>query len=465
MMVRKLLPMLAVAALALVIAAACGGGDDGDGGFTFPSAGTYEFDVTGTMDVEFSAPGASIAPVRLQQTVTGQVDGTASVELRADGTGTFNDYLLSLRIEVQGDTVRIGMREAPGRDSTVTVGPEGTDMDLVTDFFADAGDGVGAPLDQVQVPFQGTGDPFTQDEWTGSTGPLVLSLGGDFGGDGTDDGLVLRDGEFVFTRISTDASEPTDEPAEPSGGNLPDSLLALGGILGLDDPASLLERFLGADPSESGLQPFIDIVQGGTVPVNLTQGWIDSFDALGCGSVTQGLTIDCSDPGVQLTPGSYFWTFGVWPEGFPDNPDLFCFSGVIFNIDPSLPAIPSAFDGDPEGGANLVLQLSNIQAAGRNAGAHTPSGGGDSGLVVFEYQSPDPGATEVARAFLFSPSDVFGPASGEGDLGDVTHLLESGCYDQSLPPGDPPIGIDAWRIVGPLDNISALGEILFPPRP
>ena len=155
--------------------------------------------------------------MRLQQTVTGQVEGTAIVEVLANGPDTFGDLQLTLTIEREGDTIRIGLRHVPGQESTVLINPQGTGIGLIIDFILESLDDTEVPLGQVEAIIKGPGDPFTQDEWTGRVSDIALPIAGDFDGDGMDDGLVLRDGEFVFTRIRFDASEATAAPAEPSG--------------------------------------------------------------------------------------------------------------------------------------------------------------------------------------------------------------------------------------------------------
>ena len=187
----------------------------------------------------------------------------------ANGHDTFSDLQLTLTIEREGDTIRIGLRQVPGQESTVLINPQGTGIGLIIDFILESLDDTEVPLGQVEATIKGPGDPFTQDEWIGRVSDIALPIAGDFDGDGMDDGLVLRDGEFVFTRISFDASGPTAAPAEPSGSDLPDPILTLAGILGFVDPSSSLPPLILLDASEPGLQQFIDVTFGGTMPATL----------------------------------------------------------------------------------------------------------------------------------------------------------------------------------------------------
>ena len=117
--------MLAIAALAFAIAS-CAGDGNGEDGSKLPPAGAYAFDVTGTMDFELIETGADAASAPRQDTMTGQVNGMAVIDLLADGTGTFGDPCLRWNVQHEGGRISIGICETRDLESTVKVGPEET---------------------------------------------------------------------------------------------------------------------------------------------------------------------------------------------------------------------------------------------------------------------------------------------------------------------------------------------------
>ena len=133
------LALFALFALAIV---ACGD-DDGDG-IELPPSGEYVFDVTGTMEVEFPAEGASSAAVRLHGAETGNVTGNLTSILEG------NELTIpELALTVTFGSTTIELRAA-GPESTGAVDAEGTTLALYAEVTTPDGE-AGASDDPLQL--------------------------------------------------------------------------------------------------------------------------------------------------------------------------------------------------------------------------------------------------------------------------------------------------------------------------
>lgn len=125
--------LFAIFALAI---AACGDDDDSGNGsvFELPPASDYKFnDLTGTMEVEFPAEGVSAAMAGLPQTETGNISGGLTTVLEGN---VLTIQFLNLSVTFADTTIAFrGTGEAPDgtSDSTGTVGPDGTTLELHTE--------------------------------------------------------------------------------------------------------------------------------------------------------------------------------------------------------------------------------------------------------------------------------------------------------------------------------------------
>ena len=152
--------LVSLAAFALAVIAACGGGDDGDDAFELPPPGEYRFAVTGTVEIEFTEPGVSAGSIALQEAETGEASGELTFELLEDGTFVISapDGVLMQIEEVTRSPVTITQNEDTSSNGAIT--SDGMVWTL----------GVGAMLPSGEVltgqaPFEfeleGDGNPFT----------------------------------------------------------------------------------------------------------------------------------------------------------------------------------------------------------------------------------------------------------------------------------------------------------------
>ena len=163
---------LTFALVSLVVLAACGGdGGDGDGSgeaFELPPPGEYSFEVTGTMEVQFLEEAVSAGPVTLQETETGEVSGSLTIQLGEDGKFTIKDKEgVDLVVgNLEGGPINLSQNEE--KESTGTISGDGVEIEL--NVLAELGDGVTATHQQ---PFllEGDGDPFSDEGATLSTQP------------------------------------------------------------------------------------------------------------------------------------------------------------------------------------------------------------------------------------------------------------------------------------------------------
>jgi len=118
--------VIAVAAAAAL--ASCGGG--GEKKIDLLATGEYQFSVSGTLDLEFQAESASAVPIGALQTHTADVSGDVTLKMGDDGSFSLEQWGISGKVEVNGDTVNITATDSPKEPSTGKTDKDGTEVDI-----------------------------------------------------------------------------------------------------------------------------------------------------------------------------------------------------------------------------------------------------------------------------------------------------------------------------------------------
>ena len=153
----KRFAFVSLAAFALAVIAACGGGDDGDDAFELPPPGEYRFEVTGTVEIEFTEPGVSAGSIALQEAETGEASGELTFELLEDGTFVISapDGVLMQIEEVTRGPVTITQDEDTSSDGAIT--SDGMVWTLNVGAMLPSGETL---TGQAPLELEGDGNPF-----------------------------------------------------------------------------------------------------------------------------------------------------------------------------------------------------------------------------------------------------------------------------------------------------------------
>lgn len=179
---------LSVVLVLLAALSACGGnGDDGDGGgasgdssgeaFELPRPGEYSFDVTATIDIEFSEPGLSAAPFALGGLQGVPVEGGLRIQLAEDGSFTINDrhgidLIAGEETEAgaAGGSLPITFTQNEDMPSMGSISRSGM---MFAELFLEAtlpdADGTVTTTNEEPIRLEGEGDPFSDEGATLTT--------------------------------------------------------------------------------------------------------------------------------------------------------------------------------------------------------------------------------------------------------------------------------------------------------
>ena len=205
-----------------------------------------------------------------------------------------------------------------------------------------------------------------------------------------------------------DGSSPTTpgegSPSPKPVGSVAAPLGELFGLLGLS--AEEARPYLFEDDSGDTKLPSSDFQAVASIPVALSQEWVDSINRRACGQTIDSLTVACSYQGEKpnftgdLQPGNYYLTVGFSPEPYPAD-SVICLFRVFITVDDGRAVFPAT---DPmAGGASITLD--NLWTTGWNMfglSADDLSAALPSNSLLFDL-STEGGA---ARALLWSPEVV-----------------------------------------------------------
>ena len=328
-----------VGIFALVAFAACG--DDDGGGI--PPAGTYQFDVTGTVEVEFPAEGASAAPVALLQTQTGSVSGGLSIQFNDDGSFTIPE--LNLSVTVEENSITFG--STLDQPSIGQTGSDGTRIDLIAQVqFPDGA--VGHNVNPLPLESGGT---------LSLDSPLTLNPPPDFGGvPFTDEGgiiiLNVTDSELILAPVP---GQDTTESATTEI-MLPPDVDATLGLLGVqpdqygnvviaDDPAA--DWIYGNPNASPGFTPgYTDILTTFSGKLIVSEDQVNILNAMfPCNASFGDNQVVCPPGAGPLPPGELYF-FGEFLNGaVPADPDHICTYATVFDSgNPWMLIEPFGFD-------------------------------------------------------------------------------------------------------------------------
>ena len=326
---------------ALVAFAACGDDDDGGGGGEIPPAGTYQFDVTGMVEVEFPAEGVSAGPVALPQTQTGAVSGGLTIQLNDDGSFTIPE--LNLSATVEGNIVTFSGR--PDQPSTGQTGSDGTTVDVTAQVqFSDGT--VGRNVDPLPLESEGA---LSLDD------PLTLNPPPDFGGvPFADEGgiiiLNVTGGELILTPVPGQDTEATaPEVTLPAGVDAVLGLLGVqpdqyGNVIVEDDPAA--DWIFGNPNATPGFTPgYTDILTTFAGKLNISDDQANILNAMfPCSSFGDNQVV-CAPGAGLLPPGDLFFFGEVFNGAVPADPDHICTYATVFDAgNPWIAQEPFEFD-------------------------------------------------------------------------------------------------------------------------
>ena len=341
-----------VGIFALVAFAACGD-DDGGGGGEIPPAGTYQFDVTGMLEVEFPAEGVSAAPVALPQTQTGGVSGGLTIKLNDDGSFTIPE--LNLSVTIEGNIVTFSGN--PDKRSTGQTGISTTTTSDRTLVELNA---------QVQLPDGTVGnnvDPFPLE--SGGTlsldSPLTLNPPPDFGGvPFTDDGgiviLNVTDGELILTPLPgqgplfTPTEAPLPDVTLPPGVDAALGLLGVqpgqyGDVIVTEDPAG--DWIFGNPNSTPGFTVgYTDITATFSGRLTVSDDQANVLNGMfPCNASFGDNQVVCPPGASPLPPGDIFFFGEVLNGTVPVDPDRICTYATVFDAgNPWVAQEPFGFD-------------------------------------------------------------------------------------------------------------------------
>lgn len=367
----KFLPLFALATVLAIFVTACGGDGDngGDGALELPPPGQYQFDITGTMEIELSEELVSAAPLALQQSQTIDLGGRGTIEIGPSG-GTFNipEFGLSGTFKLQDGDKTITITQNPDQPSTGQVGPDGTSLDLFLDFEVQdpsTGDvitgGYLFPVGRADdpVPLVGIDFDFFR--------PLILQFPDDLRRAtlasidlDVDDVGSISDMTLTLTPHEPLVDEGTDGEPEP-GVTLPPNVEGIVSFFGvaLDDYGNVMagtdapNDWILRDPNTRAgfTASYIDIDSFFAVRVTRSPDLANQYDAfLPCDSSFDDSQVVCAGDG-PLSQDSYL--FGeIFTDGvIPSEPDRFCTYAVV--TDNGIPWIvnpPFDFDFLQDGG-------------------------------------------------------------------------------------------------------------------
>jgi len=206
--------VIAVAAAAAL--ASCGGG--GEKKIDLLATGEYQFSVSGTLDLEFQAESASAVPIGALQTHTADVSGDVTLKMGDDGSFSLEQWGISGKVEVNGDTVNITATDSPKEPSTGKTDKDGTKTDTYwqaetqnqTTYVGYNADTIGMSGSDPLGP--GT-TSFTQETGSGTNIPFMDDAGETY--------LNLRHARLTFNRTggaqtpqatATPTPQPTTQP-------------------------------------------------------------------------------------------------------------------------------------------------------------------------------------------------------------------------------------------------------------
>jgi len=115
--------LIVIAAAALV---SCGG-DGKKANLLAP--GEYNLAVSGTLEIEFQDESASAAPIGALQTHTADISGDVTLKMDDDGSFTLEQWGISGKVDVNGDTVTVTATDSPKEPSTGKTDSSGTTTD------------------------------------------------------------------------------------------------------------------------------------------------------------------------------------------------------------------------------------------------------------------------------------------------------------------------------------------------
>ena len=118
-----------VLTVAAVFALAACNGDGGDGDFLAP--GEYQFNVSGTLDLEFPAESASALPTGTRQAQDTDISGDVKLKMNKDGSFEFEGWGIKAKVkEGSGATADLDLHDSPKEPSTGKTDKDGTEVDI-----------------------------------------------------------------------------------------------------------------------------------------------------------------------------------------------------------------------------------------------------------------------------------------------------------------------------------------------
>lgn len=353
MSIPRFLPLFALAAALVLLAAACGGdgdnGDGADGAVELPPPGEHSFAVTGTMEIRIFEELVTAAPVtaRGQDTQTVDVTGNATINFE---TGEFNipEFGISGKVTVGGEDKEIQVNQNPDIPSTGETAPDDTKVDLLLEI--DLADTVvvrneDAVRLEADGPFVLDPPPFileTPDGWgpvpfydPAGTIPIeIVDMGLSFGP--LEPGTQPDAGDDVGDGDEEPALSPEEEAFRAVVGPFGMTSEEFFNIRRFGDPrGDVIYSIRGIAPSFRGPQADLLAIFAGIFDIT-QQASQTTFGntAYPCGTVVNGRRTVCPDGVGPVPPGEVIVLAMVLDGDVPlEDPDHFYTYAAVFDAD------------------------------------------------------------------------------------------------------------------------------------